>query len=286
MSTLDEKRVYSDREVPTSVYVAAEQGLVVARLSGDIVGEFSLAHRGPVRDVAADAGALAVATDESVLVAPDGDHDALRETGFGAAVAVGLVASGGRVGAESASPTLVAAASSGRVASLSLGAGVSAGSGAAADWALLGTVEDPRAVDGRLVAAADGVYRVGGDVLTHSGLTAVADVAAAGVPLAATDEALYELGNGWMVAREGGHAVVDADGRRAHAVADSGAVVRRIDGGWEPVTSPADERIVGFAYAADVVVAATGGGSLLVDAGDGWRSRSLGVTDVRAVTVP
>jgi hypothetical protein len=290
MSTIEEKRVYADRASPTPVYVAAEQGLVVARLSGDIVGEFSLARRGTCADVAVRDGTLVVAGEDAVLVAPNGTPTSLVETGFGLAVAVGLLQ--GDADADQRGH-VVAAAESGRVAALPLSAvgespagnGERAGGADADDWTTLGTVEEPRAIDGSLLAGADGVYRLSPDGLTHSGLAAVNDVASTGAPLAATDEALYDLGNGWMVAREGRHVVVDTDGQSANAVTADGDVVGRVAGSWEAVSMPTDARVVGFGYAGGSVVAATESGSVLVDAGEGWRSRALGVTGVRAVAV-
>lgn len=266
MPTIDEKRVYSDRETPATIYVAAEQGLVVARLSGDIVGEFSLARRCVARDVAATPEALVVATDDATLVAPDGEPASLTETGFGPAVAVGIH-----------DDHAVAADAEGRVARRTFDED---------DWTDLGTVDDPRTIDGPLIAAADGVHRVDGDRLVDAGLTAANDVASEGAPLAATDEGLYELGNGWMVAREGRHVVVDTDGTSAHAVADAGTVFGRVAGQWDEVSLPTEDRVVGFAYDRGVVIAATETGSLLVDAGDGWRSRALGVTGVGALDSP
>ncbi|MDB2262525.1 hypothetical protein PM031_17030, partial [Halorubrum ezzemoulense] len=50
----------------------------------------------------------------------------------------------------------------------------------------LGTVSEPRAVDGALVAGAEGVFRIGDDSLTAVGLDDARDVAGAGTPLAAT----------------------------------------------------------------------------------------------------
>ena len=83
MSTLSEKRVYAEQGEPTPVYVAAEQGLVRAKLSGDAVGEFSLARRCTAQDVAIGAdGLLALSTTEETLVG--GHADELQETGFGA----------------------------------------------------------------------------------------------------------------------------------------------------------------------------------------------------------
>ncbi|MFC7172447.1 hypothetical protein ACFQL0_01775 [Haloplanus litoreus] len=146
--TIDEKRVYADRTGAVAVLVAAEQGLVVASLSADLVGEFGLDHRAPVRDVAAAGNRRVVATAEDVLV---GTYD---PTDFGPAVAVGFDHGGAPV----------AAGPDGRVARLDDG------------WTTLGTVEDPRAVDGGMIAAADGVHRIVDDGLRDVGLSAVADV--------------------------------------------------------------------------------------------------------------
>lgn len=294
MSTIQEKRVYADQETPSAVYVASEQGLVVARLSGDIVGEFSLARRGACRDVAAAGGALAVASEDGVLVAADGRAASLEATGFGEAVAVGILTASGDRNEEPPTAThVVAAEASGRVARLPLSAaggsattnGTATPGGRADDWEPVGTVEEPRGIDGGLLATADGVYRFEGETLTHSGLYDVNDVAAAGVPVAATGEALYDLGNGWMVARQGAHAVVDSDGRSAHAVTATGEVVGRVAGEWESVDLPTEDRVVGFCYPPGTVVAGTDSGSLLVDAGEGWRARALGVTGVEAIAV-
>ncbi|MFC6737673.1 hypothetical protein ACFQEQ_15625, partial [Halolamina salina] len=92
MPTIREKRVYDEAAVPTPVFVTAEQGLVVAQLSDAAVGEFSLAHRCTARDIAVGPdGTLALATDESLLLAPDADPERFHETGFGPAAGVSLV---------------------------------------------------------------------------------------------------------------------------------------------------------------------------------------------------
>ena len=277
MPTIDEKRVYDDAAAPTPVFVAAEQGLVVAQLSDDAVGEFSLARRGIVRDLAVGAdGTLAIASDESVLVAPDADPDRLHETGFGPATAVSVVDEPHEV---------VAADDSGRVARLSLPDEIDADTVAAAAWTEAGSVDEVRALDGRLVAAVDGVHRVTESGLDDAGLDDARDVAARGAPLAATSEGLYELGNGWMLARDGPHETVATDGDRADAVAADGTVLGRAAGGeeWADRSLPTEDRIADFAYTDDAVVAATESGSLLANAGDGWRSRAVGVTGVRAI---
>lgn len=280
MPTIDEKRVYDEVTPPTPVFVAAEQGLVVARLSDDTVGEFSLARRCLATDVAVGPdGTLALATDESVLVAPDADPDRLQQTEFGPATAVSVV--------EGPERAVVAVEPAGEIARLPIpdGGFDPASPATAADWAGLGSVADARAVDGGLVAAADGVHRITASGLDDAGLDDARDVAARGAPLAATTDGLYELGNGWMLAREGAHETVATDGERAHAVAAAGAVFARDSGGgeWTLLDLPTEAVIVDVDYTDGGAVAATESGSLLATGGDRWRSRAIGVTGVQSI---
>jgi hypothetical protein len=249
--SLDEKRVYGDKSDVTTVLVASEVGLVAASLSGDLVGEFGIEHRGPVADVAADAR-VAVAGKTDVLVDDE-------PTGFGPAVAVGV---DGR--------TVLAADADGRVARFD------------GDWETVGEVDGPRRFDGSLLAA-DGVYRVGDDC-TYSGLDSVADVAAA-VPLAATGAGVYRLGNGWMDEREGDFSVVASDGIRTHGVCDGDVLARPAPGEWVGVDVPVDGEVVDVTYTADAVVAVTESGTMLVAGEEGWRTRELGVRGVKALTI-
>ncbi|MFB6157811.1 MAG: hypothetical protein ABEJ34_08220, partial [Haloferacaceae archaeon] len=140
MGDIAEKRIHDDRREGTVAYVASDAGLVRIALAGDRVGRFGMERRGTVRDVAVVDDA-AVAAGEDVLV--DGEA-----TGFGAAAAVG----------DDGDGAVVAAGGDGRVARHDGG------------WTTLGSVEDPRAVAGGLVAAADGVHRVLGDDLAPGGL--------------------------------------------------------------------------------------------------------------------
>ncbi|MFB6106604.1 MAG: hypothetical protein ABEJ70_06495 [Halobacteriaceae archaeon] len=263
-----EKRVYAERTGPTLAFVASEVGLVRVAVSDDLVGEFGVVHRTPVRDVAAGDGRLAVATAEDVLLASDdGAGPDLTTTAFGPAVAVGF--EGDRLVAA-APPT---DGDGGRVARWD-----------GTTWTTLGTA-DVRAADGDLLATADGVRRVRPG-LPDVGLDDVRDVAAAG-PGAATAAGLFALGNGWLRGREGDAEVVTAsrDGARAHAVVD-GTLLAREDGTWAPCSLPVDGRVVDVAYAPASTHLVTADGTLLVDAGEGWRHRRLGVPDVRAVAVP
>jgi hypothetical protein len=254
--TIDEKRVYADRTGADEVLIAADQGVVAVSLSGDRVGEFGLDHRAAARDVAAAGDRRAVATDADVLV---GDYD---PTDFGPAVAVGFDGD-----------ALLAAGPDGRIARLDDG------------WTTLGDVEAPRAVDGGMIAAESGVHQVVGDDLRHVGLDGVHDVHGRGMPLAATDDGLYRLGNGWMDELDGAFGVVSADSvdDRAHAAGEEGLFAREAVGEWVPVDAPVAPVDVGYTDAATVAVTETG--TLLTDAGDGWRTRELGVTGVRRLTI-
>lgn len=260
MSTLDEKRVYGEKAGRTELYVAAEMGVAVVSVSDDIVGEFTLDHRCTARDVAAGPDRLAVATDEDVLVSAEGGYTG---TAFGPAVAVGF--DGDR---------LLAAGPDGRVA---------ARTGEA--WTDLGTVTDVRAIDGRLVAGKGGVYRADDD-LTHVGLSDVRDVTGASQPLAATGDGLYYLGPGWAAALDGAFSVVasgSAEGDPAHA-ATADALYERDGETWVERSLPVDGRVTDVTHGAGTY-AVTAEGVVLVDAGDGFRDRALGLRDVRAVEV-
>jgi hypothetical protein len=266
--SIDEKRVYGEKTGTTELYVAADLGVAVVAVSDDIVGEFSLAHRCTARDLAAGPNRLAVATDADVLVSDDGGY---AGTGFGPAVAVGFD-----------DGTLLAAGPDGRVARRGGEA-----------WHRVGEVADVRAIDGDLVGAADGVYRVD-DGLAHVGLADVRDVATGGTPLAATDDGLYYLGPGWAEGREGAFVAVASAPERGHAAGEAG-LFERTDDGWTACALPTEEPVVAVAHGEPAsgaddggergVYAVTGGGRVLVDAGDGWRDRALGLAGATALAV-
>ncbi|WP_224448042.1 HVO_0234 family beta-propeller protein [Haloprofundus salilacus] len=265
MPTIDEKRVYADKTGKTELFVATALGVVVADVSDDRIGGFGIEHRCTALDVAGEGGRIVVATDEAVLL-DDGHGEGFDATGFGSAVAVGFDGD-----------ALLAAADSGRVARRPVDADEST------TWTDLGEVEHPRAIDGPLVAAADGVHHVDADGLSHVGLNDARDVSTAGVPLAATGSGLYALGNGWMDALSGSFRAVASDGRRAHAVGD-GRVFSRTDDGWEGVDVPVDGPVVDVTHG-PATYAVTESGTLLLDAGDGWRSQTLGLDGIAGVGV-
>jgi hypothetical protein len=310
VSTIDEKRVYAARTGRREAYVATGMGVVVVAVSGDLVGDFGIEHRGAARDVAAAGARVAVATDEDVLAT---DGDGFVPLGFGPARVVGVhdgrvlaADDDGRVAVRTVPDDLPAADAGER------GEGADAGgSGAGTDaeaWTTLGTVEGPRAASADLVAAADGVHLVREEGLSPAGLDDARDVAAAG-PYAATGEGLYALGNGWMREREGAFRAVAACESRAAAVDEAaGVLVRHRDrprhghgtgtdpdasragpggdeGDWRPLALAAAEPAVDVAVAMDATYAVTGDGTFVVEAGDGPRTQPLGLRDVAGLAV-
>ena len=299
--SIEEKRVYAGTAGRTDAYVATGSGVVRVALSADKVGAFDMVARESARDVAVlprsdGPDLLGVATADGLRVAPVGDEPEFEPIDVGADTPVAAVAAGVRDGA------FLVAGEDGGIDRVS----VEAVDGAPTATAVIrvGSVAEPRAIDGPLVAAADGVYRVtrgdgadGGRALTAVGLDDARDVAGAGMPLAATGSGLYWLGNGWMTAQAGVAEAVAADGDgHAMAVVDGDLLVHggdASDGGtdawddatWRGADLPVDEAAVALGYGPGVSVAVTAAGTLCVDAGDGWRHQVIGVRDVAGVAL-
>jgi hypothetical protein len=295
MPTIEEKRVYTESAGTVELAVATDLGLVVVEVSDDFVGEFGIALRESCRDVTGVDGALAVATDEDVLVAPP-DAESFAPTAFGPATSVS--------GDDGDLVALASDGSVGRLAELrrvlATGDAGTAGTPGAPThdgWREVGRVAGGRRLDGDLLAAEEGVYRVGDD-LAHAGLADVRDVTSAGVPRCATDTGLYRLGNGWLEDRPGEFRLVagSADGR-ANAVGvagegdgstdgdDDDRLFAVDDGEWRPVASPVPDAVADVAYGDAATYVVSESGTLAVDAGDGWRTQALGVGGVAALTV-
>ncbi|MFC4359470.1 hypothetical protein ACFO0N_16120 [Halobium salinum] len=278
MTSIDEKRVYDDKGTKTQAVVATETGVVVVDVSDDLVGGFTLAHRCTARDVATHEGHIAVATDVDVLEArPGGDVEAgieFESAGYGPAVDVAYDADGRLLVAEK-DGTVVARNES------------DADDGDA-EWAELGDAGTVREIDGPLAATADGVYRVGDDDLEHVGLDDARDVAGAGgvIPLAATSEGLFKLGNGWMDLLDGECYAVAAAGDRGLAAGMEMLYADDGDGEWTELDDlPVDEPVADVALSTEARYAVTEAGTVLVDAGDGWRSQALGLEGVARLAV-
>ncbi|PSP97765.1 hypothetical protein BRC89_10160 [Halobacteriales archaeon QS_4_70_19] len=275
--SIDEKRVYGAKTGTTAVFVATGVGLARVELSDDRVGEFGLVHRGGIHDVAGSNGQLAVAAEDDVRL---GIGDTFRPTGFGTATAVGW-----HDGA-------LHAAADGRVARFAPDGDPTHGDlsdPVPGRWTTCCEVGEVRAIVDDTVAAADGLFRLDGD---HLGLTDARDVAPA-VPLAATGDGLYYLGNGWMDALPGDvRAVAAAPDGRAHAATPDALHVRApgSDGygpdAWTEVDLPTPRHVVDVDYGPGVTYVVTAEGTVLANAGNGWRDRSLGLPDARRLAVP
>ncbi|MFC7047385.1 hypothetical protein ACFQH6_19945 [Halobacteriaceae archaeon GCM10025711] len=272
---VNEDRIYTDTRDRNVVYLATATGVAFVKVAGSFVGRFGVAHRCDARDVAATDDRLAVATSDGVL-AYAGDE--FVPVGFDDATTVGFDGD-----------DVVAAAADGRVARMT----------APDEWTDLGTLDaDVRAIDGDLVATDAGVYRAGDDALQHVGLDDVRDVAAPGVPHAATADGLYRLGNGWMDVLDGDfHAVaIDPTTAEPGSPALAHAATREslfeyLNGEWTPVDLPVAEPVLDVAYGEglyvvteDATFMANSGGTCAPE-DDGWRIQQLGFRDVRGVAL-
>jgi hypothetical protein len=268
MSDMAEDRVYADRAGNDRLVVASDAGLTRVAVANGRVGRFSLERRCTPRDLAVGSGWIAVATDEDVLLRR-GDG-AYVETGFGPAVAVGADGD-----------DLIAADEDSAIRR-----SLAVDPADPGEWLPLADVDAPiRAIDGGLIAAGDGVYRLHADGLDHAGLDDARDVSAAWTPLVATGEGLFRLGNGWLreVAGEATVVAAHADGR-AGAVVD-GRLHEREAGEW--VARGIDDEPVALCHG-QRPYAVTADGTVLSadpDAADGWRRRALGLPGVVAAVV-
>jgi hypothetical protein len=259
-TALDERRLMGEARDRTEAYVASSLGLTRVELSGDQIGRFSLVYDGTATSVAAADGQLLVGTETDVLIAAG---EEFIPTEFGPAEAVSFAAG-----------QPVAVSPDGDVSRLD-----------GEEWQFLGSVVSPGRMDGDLLAAGDGVYRIGEGLIDLGG-GKVRDVAAAG-PYAATANGLarYDEG-GWTVEVEGDCTLVAATDGRAHAVGEAGLFARGADG-WDVDSLPADAPLADIGHG-ESFYAVTADGKMLVNAAPevtpdgrgGWRSRSLGVPQV------
>lgn len=265
----DERQLFGDRREEWMLFVASELGITRIAVAAARVGQFSLIERCDARDVAADGRTLLVGTDESVLV---DTGDGLDSLAFGPAAAVGID-----------DDWLYAASPSGTVARYDRT--LLARDDAATEstrWETIAEVTGPRRFDGELLAADDGLFRIGSS-LEPLGLADVRDISRAG-PFAATASGLYYRDDDeWISEREGDAVAVVSDAGRAHAIVD-GAVFERDGGDWRQLDLPTGSQPRLLAYAGGLSVI-FGDGSISVaadpetttDGHGGWRSQALGL---------
>jgi len=246
-------RLETSRRGPAAVAIATDEDVRVLALEDGAGTNRSGGDGGDDENV----GDASLATEEETFVG----------TGFGPAVAVGYDDDG----------DLLVADPDGRVACQAADS---------SEWTTLAdeTVAPVRAIDGDLVGTADGVYRVQDGGLNHAGLTDVRDVSAAGVPLAATTDGLYKLGNGWMAVLEGVRHRRSRSplGARtacpAHAVTDE-TIYEYVpdDDAWRESDRSTDS-VIGFSYGETTYAVTEQGPSSRRATGSGGRERSVSGT--------
>lgn len=277
----EERRLFEQRREATVAFVASELGIAQVELAGDRVGGFSLARQCTATAVGASGDAVAVGTDEDVLVSTGGEFVA---TDFGPATAVGVAAG-----------SIFAAAPNGRVGRLD-GPAFEAGA-----WATLGEIEEPRRFDGAVLATGAGVYRLD-DELTRLGLDDAHDVAdtateASVGPFAATETGVYRRTEGeWRRERDGPVQRVGAGDECVHAVDAEGLLERETgpeqNGEWHRRALPEGTSLVDIAHG-ETLYGVTDDGTVLLaadpeltsDGQDGWRSQSVGLRGVVGLAV-
>jgi hypothetical protein len=278
-----EKRVYDDATGTIAVAIASETGLAVAAVSGDIVGEFGLALQRPIADLAVlPDGRLVCATSEDVLVLPVPDSTAAP-----AAVPEPIATDFGAAEVVSATDETLIAAGDGGIATIPSEAITDPDTTWTTHETATEAVSD---ADQELLATGAGVLQLREDGLSNLGLDDVTSIAASTPALAGTSEALYQMETGWQQVVDGNTAVVTAGCEQAHAVIDDR--LHAFDGTeWTDVSWPAATLPVDLTYARQqegdepTMIAVTEAGTLLVDAGDGWRQRALGLQGVQACRV-
>ena len=278
MQTLTEKRVFGAKTGTTEVFVATDTGLVVVTVSAEQIGTFGLTYRGSVTAVAADTEEVLLGTDDGLRYSR---LDAADRASSPPEFTFSTVEDGdtGRITAVGFGPTSpLVADDAGGVFAVDL---------ESEQHEQVGETAGVRAIDGGLVAAADGVHRLDEGALTHVGLDAASDVAGHGVPLAATENGLFRLGNGWLSVADGPFDGVASDGHgHASAVGSDGLRTQaEADGEWDREELPVDEAVADLAYGSGLRAAVTEAGTLCITAGDGWRHQRLGVPGVTGIAV-
>ncbi|WP_330631000.1 HVO_0234 family beta-propeller protein [Halocatena halophila] len=262
MSTIDEKRVFSDSMGTTTVFVASEVGIVRVECSGGMVGEFGLLDRTTATAIDGDGSVVIATTADDLLQLDDGKFE---PTGFGPATALTL--DDGIVGARTD-----------RIARYTDGSWQTCYQSESPPW------ESITAVGGTLVGTPSGVFRLGNGEPTPVGLDDVRGISVDNSVLCGTGVGLYRLENGWNRLFDG--TVVDIARAEALTVAISNdRLYTHSDGSqWVEQQLPVDEPLAGVAIG-DRIYVVTIDGTICIEDGDGWRTRSIGVPAVAGLAV-
>lgn len=262
-----EKRVYDDTGKAALVAVGSETGLVIARVSGAIVGEFGLGFQTAVRDLAVLAdGGLAVATDNSVVIV---DPPAQNE-------APGSVKT--RTKLPGVAATAVTAVDDRIIAVTSEAVIACPPPYEEQSWTQIGSNKAVAAADGRLLGTDNGVFRITETGMTPAGLGNITAVAAGDPILAGTEDGLYRLANGWVQDQAGPVGALASFDGGALGVVDDELLVWT-DGGWTPARWDRATAPVVVAVGTNRYALTETGALAVADDGD-WRSRTIGAQAV------
>lgn len=260
MDDIDEKRIFTEKTTERVAFVAAELGLLIVRLAADRVGDYGIAQRCSPHDLATSGTNIALAAEDVYL----GDETGIEPTDFGPSAAVGNHSG------------VVAASPEGDLARYTT---------SPPGWEALGTLDGVTAIDGDLIGTESGVYRL--PELTPVGLDQVRDIETNGIPLAATQTGLYRLGNGWMDVLAGDFQMVSgpADGDFPTYAATPTTCYEYRDGDWQSLELPTTAPIVDAAFG-DCPYLLAADGTLIANAGDGWRPHPVGITKAIGIAIP
>ncbi|MFC7073192.1 hypothetical protein ACFQJ7_11970 [Halovenus rubra] len=277
----DERSLFEERYGETIIYVASEIGVVRVAVSRARVGEYGLIKRCTATDIATDDGGVVVGSEEDIF-AGTVEADSFTALGFGSKAAVGFD-----------DDTVYAARADGRVSRLedvSLGESLEK-----TDWEQSGAVAGPSEFDGSLLAADDGVFRVGLEAKQVGDLSDVTTVARGPEEgcqlLAGTTNGLYEYVDDWKQVRSCPVRTVLTDGNRSWVLTESSEILRRDGQMWTELDTPNTEHIVDIARG-ESLYAVTEAGELLVaasadmtsDGHEGWHSQRIGARGIRALS--
>ena len=291
MPTIDEKRVYTNTVGTETVYLGSELGVLGVTVSDAVVGEFGLAYRGAVRDIATAGPYVAAATDDGVLLADHrrrredaGDESNMDELQFyNIGDGIGSVSAVGFETTTQNKVALIAGETSGDIYRLTMSPDDIFGSQPEmlSTWNFIDTCSTVYEIDMPLIATAEGVFQVtsdapSGTVISYAGLDTAHDIDAE--PVAATTDGLYVLANGWIkipsIEQAESVDIMRSSDRlvRAHAVcggslyacnvSNTAGLVPDMGAHWKSVNLPVTEPIMAVTHSHTTTYAVTTDGTL------------------------
>ncbi|MFB6198963.1 MAG: hypothetical protein ABEI52_11970 [Halobacteriaceae archaeon] len=255
MADIEEDRIFRDSKSPETLYIGSDIGLVKANASNSRLGKFGIIHRGEIHDLTVMGDRIVVATGEGVGIV---EGESIHNLGLGSADAVGHL--------------------DGHILASTGGSLMRYRDGS---WREICYIDEIRAIGGRLLASASGIYRL--PSCKYAGLGNAYDVSDAG-PYAATEEGIFRLANGWVLEKEGLATAIEVSNGRTGAVVNGKYLER--DSDWFENSTPTEERIVDLAFGESTYLVSAEGTLLAAESGSGeWRSHLLGVSNVTSLAI-